>query len=196
MKRSKFRTYRMAESGIDKHSAFDVRNLWTVVITGILLTFVPSTIAYGRQSPDLASQAEWQEAYAKTKTKRASAHTHKRVGIFLMAGAGAMTVAAVKHTISIPGVHCFDSECDRTRPQLPHQGQPYDQRQLHGWLLTGGLAAGVTGIGMFFTGSSQQKRFDEELRQLQDTGKQHGWRISLAPNIGFRRIQGHIAYSW
>lgn len=107
-----------------------------------------------------------------------------------MGGAATLTILAVTHTVTTPAFRCFAT------PSPCLSRDPIDERHLSGWFLTGGIAAGLTGIGMYFSGASQQKKADTELRQLQDTGRQRGWRISLQPDLDFKRLQMRIAYSW
>jgi hypothetical protein len=68
------------------------------------------------------------------------------------------------------------------------------ERHLQVGLLTAAIGAGATGIGLLFKGTSQKKKAGMQLRQLEDIGRQHGWRISLEPDLDFKRLQARATY--
>jgi hypothetical protein len=162
--------------------------LTIVLVFTVLVELCPN--AHAQQTTTYNDEAEWKTAYLSAQATGAAGTNKRIVGGMFLGGAGLLTALAALHTTTTPPFRCFVPPCS-----MPSRDAT-TERHLQVGLLTAGIGAGVTGIGLLFKGTSQKKKGDMQLRQLEDIGRQHGWRISLEPDFGFKRLQARATYSW
>jgi hypothetical protein len=134
------------------------------------------------QSTPQVTETEWKQAYISTQAKLKRAKQTRLTGIVIFAaGAGVAAYGMKAKKVETPSLDTCHfgppppgGTCQIISASVDHQ--------FSSARFTSGLAGSVLGGIIAEIGSQHIRREDAQLKQLDSTGRERGWRITLKPS--------------